>query len=389
MIEPSTPGQVKVMAAVQAAVAAQERLFVWWMGGVRSGKSFGAALAFMEHQRHRTGRQYLILAYTQTQALSIYGKYFEAIGESMGYTMKVVSGARARIDVKETGNTFLIKGADVKGRDKAIQGLTVDGLLADEIVLLERNTLHQAEARVSGKAGLRIYTSNKANEYHWSTKYYPKRIQDGIIDGIIVDSPVADNPHIDADYIAERENEFTGNTLKRFMNNEFTLDGSPIYNVGIGDPGNPDRVKPYVAVYSEPTGHELLMAELQQVNGTTVLRLTGAVSLGPEADVADWIAGHYRGREAPSVLLNQEAPLQARWIRRAGFPLQGYRTGYNPRVAEVLTKACSQARVWVQEDQQTLIEALRTHYQPAAYQFPIMMAFEGFAGVLRSAVLPI
>ena len=382
----STPGQRTVLKAVKKAVRESARLFVYWVGGVRSGKSFGAAMAFMEHQQYRNNRQYLILAYTQNQAISIYGNYFKTIGEAMNLTVKVVSGARARITVEETGNTFFIKGADVQGRDKALQGLTVDGLLADEIVLLDRNTLHQAEARVSGSAGLRIYTSNKANEYHWTAKYYLNRIKDGSIDGMVVDSPVQDNPHIDQDYIAERENEFQGNTLRRFMENEFTLDGNPIYNIGIGQLEHQDA-RPYLAVYSEPTGNHIITAELRLNHGETVLQLLNGWFLDTSKDVAQWIEDRY-SEELPTVLLNHEAPLLARWLRRKGIPLQAYRSGWNPRVAEILTKACSQGRIWVNEEDHGLIEAIRTHYKPEDYQFPIMLALEGFASVLRAFVLP-
>lgn len=377
-LDKATPSQKEVMAYVHDRIVSGERGFVYWLGGVRSGKSFGTAMAFMEHQSHRRDANYLILAYTQTQALTIYGAYFRTIGEAMGLDVKVTSGAKARISIPETGNVFLVKGADSEGRDKAIQGLTVAGLIADETVLLNRQALHQAEARVSDNGALRIYTSNKANEYHWTSKYYLKRIKSGAIAGKVVDSVVADNSHVAADYVAERSAEYTGDTLTRFIDNEFTLEGRPLYDIRLGI--KKDRGYVMVTIYGHPAGFEILVSSVG-----SLLMFTDAVSLDIGEDPIKWIREHVP--QCWRLLLNGDQPLLARRARRYGISVKSYREHYMSSYNEVLARACARKLVWVDPKHEGLVEAIRTYYRPGEYQFPMVRAVEATGMMLRSLLL--
>lgn len=374
----ATPSQLEVMELVKGS---KERLFIYWLGGVRAGKSFGSAMAFMEHQRDRTDATYLIMAYTQTQALTIYGDYFRTIGTKMGYEIKVVRGAQPRIDVKDNGNTFLIKGADKAGRDASIQGLTVDGVLCDEVVLLDRPTVHQAEARASKSGALRIFTSNKANEYHWTSKYYVERIKSGAINGKLLDCRVQDNPHVDADYVAERCSEYEGNTLKRFMENEHTLDGMPLYNAVMGLPAVEGPATPYVSIYGHPGGYEVVQAVLTGEG----LCVTSAGSLSNLVKPMEWLQQQY-GNHRPQVLLNRSQGILARWLRRAHFPVRGYKEGYQAIASEALTKACARQALWIDDRQSSLVEAIRTYHKPLDPPFLCIRALEALGWILSPLI---
>ena len=162
----STPSQ-KEAWNYTANLKPNERGFIYWMGGVRSGKSFGSVMCLLEHMRTRKDKTYMVLCYTQSQGLTIFGKEIEKQAKTMKIECKVNrSAANPRVVFKDSGNEILFKGADKIGRDRNIQGLTLDGLIADEIPLLNKDALHQAEARVSGIGGIRIYTSNKTTPYH-------------------------------------------------------------------------------------------------------------------------------------------------------------------------------------------------------------------------------
>ena len=60
-----TPHQRYGLNAVDAAIAKDERLFILNYGGVRAGKSTGAAMACLVHASQRQGQTYLIAAATQ------------------------------------------------------------------------------------------------------------------------------------------------------------------------------------------------------------------------------------------------------------------------------------------------------------------------------------
>lgn len=375
-MDPSTPSQRQVLEYVRQKHQDGQRGMVWWTGGVRAGKSFGACIAMLEHQRHRQGKVYMVLAYTAGQAMTVFGNALESIAADMGYETKLNRGAaNPRLVVKETGNEFLFRGADKAGRDKAIQGLTLDGLIVDEVPNLYRDTVHQAEARVSGLGGLRIYTSNKTSPYHWTTKYYVNRIKEGVIDGLMVDCTMADNPHIDPDFQAERAGEFTGNTLTRFISNEYTLDHPPIYRPVIGRQDESDlNMGLFTIINSHHLGQEVITGELYPSH----VQVCQALTLPHETTV-----------EIPHdsmVLLNGAQTLMARSLRRGGFSVRGYQDGFQVARMNLLIEACRREVLWIDLDAVGLMEAVNSYHLPGNYEYPCMLAFEALAHLVRPYV---
>lgn len=371
----ATPSQRKVMAYLQDRMERGERSFIYWMGGVRSGKSFGACLALLEHLSSRENESYMVLAFTASQGLSIFGRELCRIADAMELGPKLTRGANPRLTFKDNTCEILFKGADKTGRDRAIQGMTLAGLVADEVPNLHRETLHQAEARVSGHAGLRIYTSNKTSPYHWSTKYYHNRLKDGSLDGLLVDSVVADNANVDAAFVEERANEYTGDTLTRFIENEFTLDEPPIYKPAMLM-GKVKGKPSYTAIYGHATGFEVLSTvEVRQK-----LHVTAAASYGAYQDMAEVLD--------PGVpfLVNNEQPLLARHIRSLGQQVRGYRSDFDPRLMEVLKAACRRELLWVSDQVQGLWEAIHCYSRPGVYHWPIIHALEALGYPLRNHV---
>ena len=251
-----TPSQQQAVAYLEACHKTGDRGFLWWSGGVRAGKSFGAMLLCMMHMRRRHGLQGMILGYTQAQLIQIFGRYAEVIAEEWDVKVKLSrSTANPRITFPDWNVEVLLRGADKVGRDKSIQGLTMDFLLVDEVPLLNKDALHQAEARLSGKGAFRVYTSNKQSPHHWTVKYYLRRIEQGLIPGKILDCGLSENQHVDSNYAAERAGEFSGNTLKRFIENEYSLDAPPLYvpkTAGKQGLRLPGRARPVTALF----GHE-------------------------------------------------------------------------------------------------------------------------------------
>ena len=371
----ATPSQTKVLAYVAKRMASNDRSFIYWMGGVRSGKSFGACMALLEHLKQRVGESYMVLAFTANQGLNIFGKELLRIATAMKMEPKLTRGANPRMTFKGNGCEILFKGADKEGRDRAIQGLTLSGLIVDEVPNLHRPTVHQAEARVSGQAGIRIYTSNKTSPYHWTTKYYHDRLKDGALDGLLIDSVVADNTNVDTAFVEERANEFTGNTLTRFMDNEFTLDSPPIYQpcMELGDVTGDQR---QTAIYGHATGYEVLTA----VWANHTLKIASAASFTTYTSLMDAIA------QENSFLINVSQPLLARALRAKDCTVRGYQENFDPCSMEILKAACNAQLLWVSSAAQGLWEAVQCYGKPGVYQWPIMRAFEALAHPLRTHV---
>ena len=373
-----TPSQREVMAYVNSLKGS--RGLVWWMGGVRAGKSYGSCIAMMAHQASRSKRQYMVLAYTAGQGLQIFGSALQEIGEAMGYECKLTRGANPRLAVVETGNEFLFKGADKEGRDKSIQGLTLSGLIVDEVPNLLKDAIHQAEARVSDPGALRIYTCNKTSPYHWTTKYYLNRLKEGKLNGLVVDCSLEDNPHIDSEYAEELSREFEGSTLTRFIDNEFTLDHQPLYNTSLTIlPWFEVVSQEIVSIYGHHRGFEYIRAKLGHNKGEEPmgLMLYGAGTVAVYEDIPI--------EHGDRILLNQSQSIVAKRLYRRGHHVQGYRDSYSQPESEIMVAACKAGQVSIAMES-SLVEPVMTTHKPGDYRWPIMRAFEALALPLRSHV---
>ncbi len=227
-----TPAQLECVERVYAGVQDSERLLVLWYGGIRLGKSTGAALSLLGHSIGRNNPVYTIGAYTQGQCVEIYEPKLELAAELLDMPTHMYRGAYPRMEI---GNAvFFFRAGGEEGRDKRIQGTTWDGLILDELPLLNKQFVMQCEARVSAPGALRIYTANKSSPYHWTTKHYWDRAKKGEIQAYLLDTNEG-NKYVDAAFFEEREKEYTDENLDRFIHNRFALDARPLYGLTVSD----------------------------------------------------------------------------------------------------------------------------------------------------------
>ena len=374
-LESSTPSQ-KDALKYTCDLGPDERGFVYWMGGVRSGKSFGSVMCLLEHMKSRTNKTYMVLCYTQSQGLTIFGREIEKQCDAMNIECKINrSVSNPRVVFKDTKNEILFKGADKIGRDRNIQGLTLDGLIADEIPLLNKDALHQAEARVSGTGALRIYTSNKTTPYHWTTKYYVNRLEKKEIKGLLLDSQIEDNPNVDSSYAKERRSEYDGVTLSRFMDNEFTLDSPPIYNPEVTSKINKYFIEPkptkLALVYGHAKGFDIIHCYVNYKKKKVCVYETASYGSKATLDIK-------KLNYTKFVLLNTQQFVLLRQLRHMDIKVKGYKPIYSDRKCNVLRKACLDKNVVIYE-KSNLVEPLNVYSQPGNYVFPCLNAFEALS----------
>ena len=294
-----------------------------------------------------------------------------------------------RDDARDVEAKFLFRGADSERKAAAIQGLTVHGLLADEVGNLNRQTVHQAEARCSEGGALRVYTTNKTSPHHWTTKYYADRLREHAIKGLLLDCSLEDNPHVQTDYLEEREAEYEGETLDRFIRNEFTLDDEPLYRIPTVDPAEyvvDAGLCSYALVYAHDSGAELVTVEQ---TGAPRYTITGARSYTQEQGVSKLI----EDLAVPAmniVLINSDAVYASRQFRQAKVAdIRAYcQPGYGTdawRIA-VMQEAIRQDLLAVdQRSAKHLLEPLDLYSADRAGrpEHPIINAVESMADILR------
>jgi len=368
-----TPTQSRVIQEVCSAIEAERRLLVLWYGGIRAGKSTGAALAMLLHSTKRKGETYMIAAHTQRQAVNIFMPAFQHWAEVYGLKYRQVKGSSPYMEIE--GNMFLIIGGADAGRDRTIQGLTLSGLILDEIPNLNSEFIAQAEARVSGNSALRIYTANKTSPYHWTTIRYYNRALAGEIDALLVDSETADNQFIGRDFIQEKEREYDSLHYDRFIANQFRLDLEPIY-------------APH---YKMADGE----------HKCAVSALYGGAGLVSAVQAAESKEGYFitdcwkhKITELPSlgntVLINSERPYLARRLRRAGHRVIAYNGDYLPRRVEITQTALSEKRIVINGGLTELTQAIDEYSIAGMYSSDYIKAIEalGEFTIRRNNALP-
>ncbi len=229
----NTPTQEQVFELVDSRIASSERLLIVWFGAIRSGKTFGACKAMLRHSLGRSGAIYILGAYTQRQVWINLAPVLKAECEAMDITYSEFrSPSNPHIVIGD--NVWLVTGGKDGLRSKSIQGITASGLLLDELPNLDKDFIHQCEARTSAKGAIRIYTANKGNPFHWTNRYYYERLKKGEIDGFLFESVTSENSHIDDAFIQERNKEYDASTRMMFMDNQFVAP-TPLYNARMAD----------------------------------------------------------------------------------------------------------------------------------------------------------
>ena len=353
------PDQTKVVAMVEAAIKENERLFVLWYGGVRAGKSTGAAVSMLLHSKQRKGKTYMVSAYTARQAMAIFMPIFKTYAEVLEMPYNETRGSSPHMVIGD--NEFLIYGGNEAGRDRNITGITLAGLLLDDFPLLHPEFVYQAEARVSEKGALRIYTANKLTPYHWTTLHYYKRAEKGLIDAKLINSDTKDNNYIDEGFIAEKESEYDSVHYGRFINNEFMLDRPPLYapliDTGVGQPV-------LSAIYGDG-GNLYVLNAVKTDYGYCV---TEGYTAPYDTPVTDLSIGS-------TVMVNSERPLLARTLRRNGKSIRGYRSDFEPRRIEQ-TQDTMQAKLKFDPELTDLFQAMDEYHTGGIYNSGYIRSLE-------------
>ena len=383
-----TPTQIQALEYVSSNVEASQRGFIYWLGGVRSGKSYGAVEAFIKavdvrpYNPKEADLSFLILTYSAPQGVQIFGEYFSVIAPKYGAEATVgVSNADPHILLTVRSGLkakFMVRGADSSRKASRIQGLTVDGLLCDEVCNLDRTVIHQAEARCSKEGALRIYTSNKTTPYHWTVHYYVDRLREGQIKGLVLDASIKENQNLDQSYIEEREKEYDGDTLSRFIHNKFTLDEVPLYKIEVVDPPSDGEVLVFVYVDDKSINIVRALREPQ----THTLTITDGQSYTQFDEDA---ALTYIVESNPStIFVNAHNPYLIRKLRPIANTRIFSSISYEWKTNAII-EAAKRGLLFISSSANpSLIEAVHLHSQRVfKYDCKIIGALEGCADLFR------
>lgn len=221
----------------------QLRLLSWWhpdsadsafdgvicCGSVRSGKTFSMTISFF----------LWACAKFHNQNFAICGKTIASVRRNvvapvmgslndLGFAVSD-KGAKNYLDVSFFGmqnRFYLFSGKDASSA-ASIQGITLAGVLLDEVVLLNRSFVEQAVARCSVEGSRFWFNCNPENPFHWFySDWILKRKEKNLL---YLHFSMQDNPGLSPRVRKRYESLYSGSFYERFVLGKWSVSQGLVY----------------------------------------------------------------------------------------------------------------------------------------------------------------
>ena len=221
----------------------QKQLLTWWCspatrgcdavicdGAVRSGKTLCMGLSFL----------FWAMACFDSQGFALCGKTIQSVRRNLlrdqlpllrelGFECREqISRNQLTVRLGGRENTFYLFGGKDEGSADLIQGLTLAGVLLDEVVLMPRSFVEQACARCSAEGAKLWFSFNPEGPEHW---FYREWIcSAGERNALYLHFTMADNPSLSPRVRNRYETMFHGVFYRRFVLGEWVAPEGLVYD---------------------------------------------------------------------------------------------------------------------------------------------------------------
>lgn len=220
----------------------QLQLLTWWTsnspfrnrsgviaeGAVRSGKTLLMSLSFVFWSMQKgSGLQYAICGKTiGSLERNLINQLVECV-RLRGYRVSRRDNCLTIADGKHANKYFLFGGRDERSQD-LVQGITLAGVLLDEVALMPRSFVEQTLARCSVDGSKYWFNCNPEGPNHW---FYREHVLQAEEKGYLrLHFSLEDNPSLTEETKQRYYKMFTGVFYKRFILGEWTAASEVIYD---------------------------------------------------------------------------------------------------------------------------------------------------------------
>ena len=198
-------------------------------GAVRSGKTFSLSLSFVMWGTFRFNGALLGFCGKTITALrrNVIMPLLPCLKE-LGFAVKEnISQNRLVIRYKDHENTFYLFSGKDESSAALIQGVTLSGVLFDEVALMPRSFVEQALARCSVQGSRFFFNCNPEFPSHW---FYKEWIQNREKkNALYIHFTMRDNPSLSEKMLNRYESLYTGAFYRRFVLGEWVSVSGAVY----------------------------------------------------------------------------------------------------------------------------------------------------------------
>lgn len=209
-----------------------------WEGAVRSGKTVASIIAWLEFVLDGPPGDLLMVGKTErTLKRNIIGPIQALLGP--GWVRLVEGSGELWIGQRRI---YLVGANDERAGDK-IRGMTLAGAYVDEVTLMPESMYRMLGTRLSVRGAKLFVTTNPDNPRHWFKLIIDqaslwldgsgaiRRPAGATLNLHRFSFRLADNPHLDAEYLAALEAEYTGLWRRRFILGDWVMAEGAIYDM--------------------------------------------------------------------------------------------------------------------------------------------------------------
>ena len=221
----------------------QKQVLTWWCdpavrsrealicdGAVRSGKTICMGLSFFcWAMRTFQGQAFGLCGKTGTGLRrNLLGGLLPVLGELGFYWEEKVSKNLLTVRFGGRENTFYLFGGKDEGSAALIQGITLAGVLLDEVALMPRSFVEQACARCSVEGSRMWFSCNPEGPEHWFYKEWIQKREER--NALYLHFTMADNPALSPGVIRRYARNFSGTFYRRFVLGEWVTAEGRVYD---------------------------------------------------------------------------------------------------------------------------------------------------------------
>ena len=224
-----SPKQMKALSFWHNESPYKERDALICDGAVRSGKSLCMFLSFILWSFYRfSGADFAICGKTVTSLRRNLITPMSSVLKNLGFECREVL-SRSQLIISRDGreNTFYLFGGRDESSAALIQGMTLSGVLFDEVVLMPRSFVEQALARCSVEGSKFFFNCNPQSPSHWFYREWIKNAD--AKNALYLHFTMKENPSLSGEMLKRYSSLYSGTFYERFVEGKWVAAEGLVY----------------------------------------------------------------------------------------------------------------------------------------------------------------